>query len=166
MDIENKENDASENLKDGYEQIKSIYQIQSERLKTSDEKLNMLLVFNAAIIALIITVIPFPSSGVRNILSVILFSVFTISMLLTIICIFIGLFPKKLDFIDTKNYTDANQYNCTRQQYIGKYMTGYASAIESVSGAAEKKQTMIKHSMIQTIVNIVLIVAMIIIKVI
>ena len=166
MDIENKANDATENLKDGYEQIKTIYQIQAERLKTSDEKLNMLLVFNAAIIALIITVIPFPDGGIRNILSIILFSIFTVSMLLTVICIFIGLFPKKLDFIDTKNYTNANQYNCTREQYIGKYMAGYESAINSVAGAAEKKQTMIKHSMIETIVNIVLIVAMIIIKVI
>ena len=166
MDIENKANDATENLKDGYEQIKTIYQIQAERLKTSDEKLNMLLVFNAAIIALIITVIPFPDGGIRNILSIILFSIFTVSMLLTVICIFIGLFPKKLDFIDTKNYTNANQYNCTREQYIGKYMAGYESAIDSVAGAAEKKQTMIKHSMIETIVNIVLIVAMIIIKVI
>lgn len=165
MSIENKENDATENLKDGYEQIKTIYQIQSERLKTSDEKLNMLLVFNAAIIALIIAVIPFPDSGIRNILSIILFSIFTTSMLLTVICIFIGLFPKKLDFIDSKNYTDANQYNCTREQYIGKYMSGYESAIESVASAAEKKQTMIKHSMIETIVNIVLIVALIIIKV-
>ena len=164
MDIENKANDATENLKDGYEQIKTIYQIQAERLKTSDEKLNMLLVFNAAIIALIITVIPFPDGGIRNILSIILFSIFTVSMLLTVICIFIGLFPKKLDFIDTKNYTNANQYNCTREQYIGKYMAGYESAIDSVAGAAEKKQTMIKHSMIETIVNIVLIVAMIIIK--
>ena len=166
MDIENKENDATENLKDGYEQIKTIYQIQAERLKTSDEKLNMLLVFNAAVIALIITVIPFPCCGARNILSIILFSLFTVSMLLTVICIFIGLFPKKLDFIDTKNYTDTNQYNCTRQQYIGKYMAGYESAIESVAVVAEKKQTMIKHAMIETIVNIVLIVAMIIIKVI
>ena len=164
MDIENKANDATENLKDGYEQIKTIYQIQAERLKTSDEKLNMLLVFNAAIIALIITVIPFPDGGIRNILSIILFSIFTVSMLLTVICIFIGLFPKKLDFIDIKNYTNANQYNCTREQYIGKYMAGYESAIDSVAGAAEKKQTMIKHSMIETIVNIVLIVAMIIIK--
>ena len=166
MNIENKENDATENLKDGYEQIKTIYQIQSERLKTSDEKLNMLLVFNAAIIALIIVIIPFPDSGVRNILSIILFSIFTVSMLLTVTCIFIGLFPKKLDFIDSKNYTDANQYNCTREQYIGKYMSGYESAIESVASAAEKKQTMIKHSMVETIVNIVLIVALIIIKVI
>ena len=166
MDIENKANDATENLKDGYKQIKTIYQIQAERLKTSDEKLNMLLVFNAAIIALIITVIPFPDGGIRNILSIILFSIFTVSMLLTVICIFIGLFPQKLDFIDTKNYTNANQYNCTREQYIGKYMAGYESAIDSVAGAAEKKQTMIKHSMIETIVNIVLIVAMIIIKVI
>ena len=164
MNIENKENDATENLKDGYEQIKTIYQIQSERLKTSDEKLNMLLVFNAAIIALIIVIIPFPDSGVRNILSIILFSIFTVSMLLTVTCIFIGLFPKKLDFIDSKNYTDANQYNCTREQYIGKYMSGYESAIESVASAAEKKQTMIKHSMVETIVNIVLIVALIIIK--
>ena len=80
MNIENKKNDATENLKDGYEQIKIIYQIQSERLKTSDEKLNMLLVFNAAIIALIIVVIPFPNSGVRNILSIILFSIFTSNM--------------------------------------------------------------------------------------
>ena len=166
MNIENKKNDATENLKDGYEQIKIIYQIQSERLKTSDEKLNMLLVFNAAIIALIIVVIPFPNSGVRNILSIILFSIFTVSIFLTVICIFIGLFPKKLDFIDSKNYTDANQYNCTREQYIGKYMSGYESAIESVTGVAEKKQTRIKYSMIETIVNIVLIVAIIIIKVI
>lgn len=98
MNIENKKNDATENLKDGYEQIKIIYQIQSERLKTSDEKLNMLLVFNAAIIALIIVVIPFPNSGVRNILSIILFSIFTVSIFLTVICIFIRAIPQKVRF--------------------------------------------------------------------
>ena len=44
-------------------------------------------------------------------------------------------------------------------------MSGYESAIESVANAAEKKQTMIKHSMIETIINILLVVAMIVAKV-
>ena len=166
MSTDNKENTAAENLKDGYEQIKTIYQIQADRLKTSDEKLNMMLVFNAAIIALLIVVIPFPETGVRSVLSIALFSIFAACMLITVICIFIGLFPRKLDFIDVKNYTNANQYNCTREEHIGKYMSGYEAAIESVANVAEKKQTMIKHSMIETLVNIVLIVAMIVIKVI
>ena len=165
MSTENKENVAIENLKDGYDQIKNIYQIESERLKTSDEKLNMMLVFNAAIIALLIVVIPFPVNSVRNVFSIILFSLFSVSMILTVACIFIGLFPRKLSTIAIKNYTDASQYNCTREQYIGKYMSGYESAIESVANAAEKKQTMIKHSMIETIINILIVVAMIVVKV-
>lgn len=164
MSEESKDTVAIENLKDGYERIKTIYQIELERLKTSDEKLNMMLVFNAAVIALLIVVIPFPESGVLNGLSIILFLLFSVSMILTVMCIFIGLFPRKISTIAIKNYTNANQYNCTREQYIGKYMSGYEAAIESVAKAAEKKQTMIKHSMIETIINILLIVAMIVVK--
>ena len=165
MSEESKDTVAIENLKDGYERIKTVYQIELERLKTSDEKLNMMLVFNAAVIALLIVVIPFPESGVLKSLSIILFLLFSVSMILTVMCIFIGLFPRKISTIAIKNYTNANQYNCTREQYIGKYMSGYEAAIESVSKAAEKKQTMIKHSMIETIINIFLIVAMIVVKV-
>ena len=165
MSSDNKENAAVENLKDGYEQIKTIYQIQADRLKTADEKLNMLLVFNAAIIALLTVVVPFPETVACKTLSLILFFAFIGFVFATVICIFIGLFPRKLDFIDAKNYTNADQYNCTREQYMGKYTSGYVTAIESIANAAEKKQAMIKCSMVQTVINIVLIVAMIIIKV-
>lgn len=84
MSAENNENSSIENLKDGYEQIKIIYQIQADRLKTSDEKLNMLLVFNAAIIALLTIVVPFSETGAGFILLMCLFSVFVVCVLLTI----------------------------------------------------------------------------------
>ena len=56
---EERDKQELENLKQGYTHCKEIYNIQRERFKTSDEKLNMLLVFNAAILALLITIIPF-----------------------------------------------------------------------------------------------------------
>ncbi len=154
-----------ENLEDGYEQIKNIYKIQVDKLKTSDEKLNILLVFNAAILALLIILIPFPNEQSKRILSLVIFSIFTVSILITVICVFIGLFPKKLPVIDIKNFTRASQYNCTREEYIGKYMAGYESMVENVMASAGKKQTIIKHSMVETIVNIVLIVMLILIKI-
>lgn len=49
MGVKEEDFDALRNLEDGYCQIKEIFHIQVDRLKTSDEKLNMILVFNGAI---------------------------------------------------------------------------------------------------------------------
>lgn len=49
MSIKKEDGKALDNLEDGYCQIKEIFHIQVDRLKTSDEKLNMILVFNGAI---------------------------------------------------------------------------------------------------------------------
>ena len=49
MGVKEEDFDALRNLEDGYWQIKEIFHIQVDRLKTSDEKLNMILVFNGAI---------------------------------------------------------------------------------------------------------------------
>ena len=49
MGVKEEDFDALRNLEDGYCQIKEIFHIQVDRLKTLDEKLNMILVFNGAI---------------------------------------------------------------------------------------------------------------------
>ena len=51
-----------ENLKMGYAALNEDYKIQIERLKTADQKSNMLLVFNAAILALLVAVLPLNES--------------------------------------------------------------------------------------------------------
>ncbi len=161
-----KRNDEFENLKEGYEQVKHLYDIELDKLKTSDDKINMILVFNAAILALLFSVIPFPTNKVKMIISFILFGLFILSMILTLIFIFIAFKPRNVYSIEPSSFIDPNTYNCSKEEFIGKYTKGYVNSIDSISRLAEIKQGLIKKCMYTTIFNILLMVVMIIIKVI
>ncbi|MFA6808954.1 MAG: hypothetical protein WCR27_08170 [Eubacteriales bacterium] len=157
----------NENLKMGFEQIKTMYAMQLDRLKSADEKLNMVLVFNAAVLALLTIVLPFSfESNTKLISSIVVVSFFIASMTLTVISIFIGLFPKKVYHIDSIDYLNPSTYHCTSEQFIGKFMSGFKYSIDSVVKTVEKKQQMNKHAMIFTMINMAFIVALLLIKII
>ena len=100
MDNEQSSKDLEEleNLKMGYAALHEDYKIQIERLKTADEKSNMLLVFNAAIVALLILVFPLnETSKAIFVLSIITLALFISSMMLTLIMIIVAIFHKVVE---------------------------------------------------------------------
>lgn len=160
-------NDEVENLKIGYELLQNDLSSQVERLKTADEKLNMLLVFNAAILALLTIVFPINLlSQTRFILAIIFLTLFMISMVLTLVMIIIAIFPRSIPRIADTNYVDVTFYHCSSTNFLGKIMGECRRTIEKTHKIAEKKYCFTKASMILTIINIGLMIALIFIKII
>ena len=160
-------NDEVENLKIGYELLQNDLSSQVERLKTADEKLNMLLVFNAAILALLTIVFPINLlSYARFILAIIFLTLFMTSMVLTLVMIIIAIFPRSIPRIADTNYVDGTFYHCSSTNFLGKIMGECQRTIEKTHKIAEKKYCFTKASMILTIINIWLMIALIFIKII
>lgn len=162
----NRDGQELENLRQGYQHCKEIYNIQRERFKSADEKLNMLLVFNGAILALLIIVLPIGDmSCVLKTLIYTFMTIFSINMLLTLIVIIVGMFPRKTSFISNDNYVDAKFYQCTNVEFYGKMIGCYTEYNNQISNKAENKHFFGKFAMICTILNIIFMFAMIIIKI-
>lgn len=74
---------------------KTIYNPKQENLITADKNLNMLLVFNAAILALLTIVFPINLLlQARFIVAIIFITLFMTSMVLTLVMIIIAIFPR------------------------------------------------------------------------
>lgn len=163
-DEEKKDQEEFENLKIGYDLLQKDYVIQVERLKTADEKLNMFLVFNAAILALLTIVFPLPTiCSVQFIISIIALTLFIASMVLTLIMIILAVFPRKTEHIDDSNYVTAEFYHCTSISFLGKIMSESKKSIESLHKLTELKFRYAKIAMSLTIVNIGLMIILILI---
>ncbi len=167
--LSQKERDKQEleNLKQGYIHCKEIYNIQRERFKAADEKLNMLLVFNGAILALLITIIPFNQllCCLRTLMYIFLI-LFSLSMLITLISIILGLYPRKTTFIDNNNYINDDFYHCTNIEFLGKMIGQFTNYNNDMSKKTEQKHFFNKIAMISTTINILLMFVLIIIKII
>lgn len=164
---EERDKQELENLKQGYTHCKEIYNMQRERFKASDEKLNMLLVFNAAIFALLITIIPFNQlSYCLKTLMYIFLILFGLSMLITLILIICGLYPRKTTFIDNNNYTNDKFYHCTNVEFFGKMIGQFTNYSNDMNKRTEQKHFFNKIAMIFTTINILLMFILITIKII
>ena len=162
---EERDKQELENLKQGYTHCKEIYNIQRERFKASDEKLNMLLVFNAAIFALLITIIPFNQlSYCLKTLMYIFLILFGLSMLITLTLIICGLYPRKTTFIDNNNYINDEFYHCTNVEFFGKMIGQFTNYNNCIHKKIEQKYLFYKIALIFTSINILSMVMLIIIK--
>jgi len=155
--------EEKENLKTGFLQIKESYFNQLERFKNADEKLNMILVFNAAILALNIVLFPLDLSEQLLNLFIIFISTFGVLMFLTLILIFLGLFPKTVNHIDDNVFADEKTYQCDNIHYYGKFIKSYLEAIKSIRKATEKKHNIGKIANILTILNVIFMAVLIVI---
>lgn len=154
-----------ENLKLGYATLNEDYRIQTERLKTADEKTNMLLVFNAAILALLTIVFPLNESAhMLFVLSIILFALFLASIFFTVTMIIIAIYPRKTQHLSHKSFVDADFYHRTTIEFMGQIMRHQTESIESMHKTAEKKFTYTKVAIITTFINIALISMLIIVS--
>ncbi|HPG92468.1 MAG TPA: hypothetical protein PK675_03575 [Clostridia bacterium] len=159
----NRDLEEKENLKTGFLQIKEGYFNQLERLKTGDEKLNMILVFNAAILALNIVLFPLDLNGMLLIFFIAVISIFGISIFSTVILTLVGIFPRKIRSIDDCVFAEAEKYHCTNIEYYGKFISGYLDAIQSIKKSTEIKYKIIQVAIVLTVINMALIVLLIII---
>lgn len=133
---EERDKQELENLKQGYTHCKEIYKIQRERFKASDEKLNWLLIFNALVLLITINISLNQLFGCVKILMYIFLILFGLSMLITLILIICGLYPRKTTFIDNNNYINEQFYRCTDVEFFGKMIgqfTNYNNGIHKKS---------------------------------
>ncbi|MBR6778758.1 MAG: hypothetical protein IKM43_01210 [Clostridia bacterium] len=162
------ERDAQEleNLKVGYQHCKDEYNMQNDRFKSADAKLNMLLVFNVALLALLTIAFPLgEKSNVINILFYIFLSLFAVSMLITLISIIMGLFPKTINYIMPENFIDDKFYHCTNLQFYGKMIGCYTEYNIEMNKKIERKHLLNRLAMISSIFNIVFMFVIILITV-
>ena len=161
-----KDLDELENLKMGYAALNEDYKIQIERLKTADQKSNMLLVFNAAILALLVAVLPLNESArAIFILSVIALTLFIVSMILTLITIIVAIFPRKTTNLSSKSYTTAEFYHRSNQKFMGQIMGQFNQSITELHKVTEHKFLCQKVAMIATLGNIAFMAALIILNI-
>lgn len=159
------ERDAQEleNLKEGYQNCKETYNKELERFKDTDAKLNMLLVFNAAILALLTIVFPLGEMNcVLKTLFYVFLTVFSISMLTTLISIILGLFPRKTPFIDSNSYLEPELYQYTSVEFYCQLIASYVQHNNMIGEKIEKKHFLNRLAMVCTIFNIVFMFTMII----
>lgn len=153
-----RDDEELENLKLGYAALNDDYRTQLERLKTTDEKSNMLLVFNAAIFALLITVLPLNESvHAIYILSIITLTLFMASTVLTLSMIIVSIYPRKTKHLSHNTYTDHEFYHRSTIEFMGKVMAATRQSIESIHQTVEKKIFFTKVAVVLTFVNVALV---------
>lgn len=161
---EQRDKEELENLKLGYAALNEDYRIQTERLKTADEKNNMLLVFNAAILALLTIVFPLNESARELfVLSIILFTLFMVSIIITVTMIIVAIYPRKTQHLSHKSFVNADFYHRTTIEFMGQIMRQQSESIKSMHETAEKKFMYAKIAIITTFINIALISMLIIV---
>lgn len=164
--LSQKERDKQEleNLKQGYIQCKETYKMQRERFKNSDEKLNWLLIFNALVLLITINISLNKLFGCVKTLMYIFLILFGLSMLITLILIICGLYPRKTTFIDNNNYTNDKFYHCTNVEFFGKMIGQFTNYNNCIHKKIEQKYLFYKIALIFTSINILSMVMLIIIK--
>lgn len=164
--LSQKERDKQEleNLKQGYIQCKETYKMQRERFKNSDEKLNWLLIFNALVLLITINISLNKLFGCVKTLMYIFLILFGLSMLITLILIICGLYPRKTTFIDNNNYTNDKFYHCTNVEFFGKMIGQFTNYSNDMNKRTEQKYLFYKIALIFTSINILSMVMLIIIK--
>lgn len=156
-----------ENLKMGYDALNEEYKVQTERLNLADQKSNMLLVFNAAILALLILAFPIADkTRAQLVVSVIFLCLFFVSIILTLTMIILSIFPRKTEHLSHYSFITADFYHCTNIEFMGKIMGQKSRTIDLIHRLTERKFLYIKIATITTVINIFLIVILVSLKVI
>lgn len=91
-------------------------------------------------------------------------SIFIVAIFSTIASVFIGLFPRKVATVRTDNFVTPDEYNCTRERFLGMQIRDYKAICDSLANVVEKKQKFITVCMLETGLNTVLIAVLLLIK--
>lgn len=164
---EKKELEYIENLNTTLDIAKSSYQDSLDRIKNVESKLNILLVFGAGLLAGLNIILPYPESilqHTRIALNIFLIEFF-VSLVVSFICILIGLFINRLRVIDSKVFVDNEIKNKSIPEVLGSYLATYHVCIESIEKHKKMKNIMFVIAFISLLVALVLFISMTIIKI-
>ncbi len=146
------------------EKVHYLVQLAFSKMKNIDEKLNMTLVFNAALFILLTIVLPIQTNDVVLQKTLICFIVlFGVSEIVTVSIILIALFPKKYLSVDIEVYTKEKLYEGDLQSIYEKQIEWDLNTINDLNNLLSKKSTLTIVSLLLSLVNIALILVSVII---
>ncbi len=155
--MENDKNDQEEIEKINIinEEIKTIEERTHNRFKAIDDKLNMLLVFNAGLILLISYVIPKPADVFYlNFLRSFLFILFIGINIASIICILLGMSLKSYSDIEVNDLNTNSFYENKKSDILHSFLTQRINTINSKRNTINSKQKKFNIAMILEIINV------------
>ena len=157
------EQEKLSNLQVGYNHLEKQYESKVEIITKIDEKVNMFLVFNAAIIVLLTIVFPLPNLPcLKTVLSWVVFSLFSISMILSVLFSVLAIFPRSVYSVSSGYMTDFTIYSVQSIDFLKDMMISYNKFIERLDAVLLKKSKYMRISIIFTVLNFILMIALII----
>ncbi len=150
--------DDIEKLKLVHEKLCSKTQTLLQKIKSIDEKLNMILVFNAALFVLLIAV--FPISVNSDIVKGVILSftcLFVLSEIATILLILIAMFPRKYRNIALNEYSKFEYYNRNIQKIYEQEVNGEWNSAKDLEEILASKSSFSVVVTILTMINLVFI---------
>lgn len=128
------------------------------KIKNIDEKLNMILVFNAALFILFSVIFPISTTNVASKAAICIFILaFVITEIATIVTILVALFPQKYRTIPIAEYLKKEYYQNSMKTILEEELNAEWNSVKSLEGVLGKKSSISIGVMILSIVNIVLI---------
>lgn len=148
-------------------QEKIHYQLQLafDKIQKIDEKLNMMLVFNAALFILLTVVLPIQVDDLllrKVVISFLL--LFGASEAVTVGVILVALFPKKYLGVDIKEYTSTELYDDDLQKIYEKEIEWDLNSTHNLQQIISKKSVKVTVSIILSLLNIVLILILVVLE--
>lgn len=156
--LSTQQQDEISNLQIGFKCLEQEMKNEADRFKTADEKANMFLVFNAAILILFTIIFPLPHYDKHQVVIVFwcIFALLCASLTSTVILIVAVIFPRSYNVLNENNYVVATFYHCSSVEFIGKIMKEHSDSLKELIKIADKKFTLLNSAMILTIVNIIM----------
>ena len=152
------------NMQVGYACLEKQFEEKIGVITKIDEKVNMFLVFNAANIVLLTIVFPLPNfCFAQYIASWVLFSIFCLSMVLTVVVSVIAIFPRGVQVIDPQYLTNFKIYTKHSVDFLENLMKGFDKNIQVLDNVLAKKNKYMNLSIVFTVLNFFLMIVLIII---
>lgn len=126
-----------DNLEKGFSIVRKEYENALNRFKDIDNKFNILLVFVAGEIAAFGSTFSLINGSFW--FNIFYIALFCLSIFVSVLLIFIGLFTRKIDLIDTDEFDNFNIYLSTRIQFLLDYIATYKKCIKSIEKHIKQK---------------------------
>ncbi len=141
-----------------HKKISDTKQTTLAKIKSIDEKLNMILVFNAAMFILLSVVFPITTqNSVAKAFIYFFVSLFALSSIATIITILVALFPKKYARLSLDTYKSPNYFKMSLKKIYETEMDGEWRSAKSLQDILQIKSNRAIAVTVLSIINIVLI---------
>lgn len=158
IDMEWNATSVAKELKFIYDRVHASFQNSVAEYKNIDEKLNMMLVFNAALFILLTVILPIDiSNNIAKMAVYVFLILFGISEIATISMILIALFPGRYIGIDVWVYTQENYFNNSLQGMYENEIGWELNSTNVLQNLLIKKHRITLVAIILSIANVVLV---------